>query len=71
MPVIPSGEHLVEVKTTVASTLYYGNTILYVLPKLTITPESERDSNGGNQEVLSILCIGFSTFVLLDMSAML
>jgi predicted nucleic acid-binding Zn-ribbon protein len=39
VPLIPGGEHLVEVKTIVAGTLYYGYTTLYVLPKLTITPE--------------------------------
>ena len=39
VPLIPGGEHLVEVNTTVAGTLYYGYTTLYVLPKLTITPE--------------------------------
>ena len=40
VPLIPGGEHLVEVKATVNGQVYYGNTTLYVLAKLTVTPEA-------------------------------
>jgi hypothetical protein len=39
VPLIPGGEHLVEVEATVNGHVYYGYTTLYILPKLIVIPE--------------------------------
>jgi hypothetical protein len=39
VPLIPGGEHLVEVEATVNGQVYYGYTTLYILPKLIVIPE--------------------------------